>query len=363
MNIDISYPPGDMKRLSPEEIDRHIAAIRSHFGSRLLILAHHYQNDRVVRQANAVGDSFALSRRAAATDAEFIVFCGVHFMAETADLLTAGDQKVFLPYIAAGCSLADMAEIDTVKKTWNRIRALVGDVLTPVTYINSNLDLKAFCGQNGGIVCTSSNARAALEWAWAQKPKIFFFPDQHLGRNTAVRMGIPPAEIFMIEPGRPIDDESAERIKQARLILWNGFCDVHQAFALQDIERLRAEMSGIKIIVHPECSAEVAENADYVGSTEYIIKTISAGEPGSVWGVGTEKNLVYRLAGQLPDRRVILLQMEKSCCPTMAMVTPVHLLYQLESLRDGKMFNRIVADERLRDDALTAVRRMLELKI
>lgn len=360
MNLNISYPPPELAQLSQTEIEQRIAKIRADFGPKLLILVHHYQHDQIVRQADAVGDSFALSRRAAETDAELIVFCGVHFMAETADLLTSAAQKVFLPNIDAGCSLADMADIGTVTTAWEKIRAVAGDDLIPMTYINSSLELKAFCGKNGGIVCTSSNARAALEWAWARKRKIFFFPDQHLGRNTATRMGIPPEEIVMYTTGAPIE---SEKIARVRLILWNGFCCVHQAFSLNDIMRLRAAEPGIKIIVHPECPEEVVRNADYSGSTEYIIKTVSAAEPGSIWGVGTEKNLVYRLAKQWPDRRVILLQESGSLCRTMAMVTPVHLLYQLECLRDGRMVNRVVADEKLRSDALTAVQRMLSLTI
>jgi len=360
MNLNISYPPLELAQLSQTEIEQRIAKIRTGFGPKLLILAHHYQHDQIVCQADAVGDSFALSRRAAATDAELIVFCGVHFMAETADLLTSAAQNVFLPNIDAGCSLADMADIGSVTNAWEKIRAVAGGDLIPMTYINSNLELKAFCGKNGGIVCTSFNARAALEWAWARKRKIFFFPDQHLGRNTATRMGIPPEEIVMYTPGQPVE---SGQIARARLILWNGFCCVHQAFSPDDITRWRAAEPGIKIIVHPECPAEVARNADYIGSTEYIIRTVSAAEPGSIWGVGTEKNLVYRLASQWPDRRVILLQEKSSLCRTMAMVTPVHLLYQLECLRDGKMVNRVVADEGLRIDALAAVQRMLSLKI
>jgi len=360
MNLNISYPPPELARLSQTEIDQRLTKIRADFGPKLLILAHHYQHDQIVRQADAVGDSFMLARRAAETDAELIVFCGVHFMAETADLLTSAAQKIFLPNIDAGCSLADMADIGTVTTAWEKILATTGDDLIPMTYINSSLKLKAFCGKNGGIVCTSSNARAALEWAWARKRRIFFFPDQHLGRNTASRMGVPPQEIVMYTPGRPIE---SEQIARARLILWDGFCCVHQAFALNDITHWRAAEPGIKIIVHPECPAEVVQNADYSGSTEYIVKTISAAEPGSIWGVGTEKNLVYRLARQWPDRRVILLQEKGSLCRTMALVTPVHLLYQLECLRDGKMVNQVVADDNLRKDALAAVERMLSLKI
>jgi len=362
MNLNISYPPHELAQLSGSEIEQRIENARLRLGRRLIILAHHYQHDRIVRHADAIGDSFALSRRAAETDAGFIVFCGVHFMAETADLLTNERQKVFLPNIDAGCSLADMADIGSVTIAWKKIRAVTGDEIIPVTYINSQLGLKAFCGKNGGLICTSSNARAALEWAWARKSKVFFFPDQHLGRNVATQMGIPPEEIVMYDSKRPFDAEFARQIQQARLILWNGFCCVHQAFSLEDINRLRETIPGIRIIVHPECPEEVAHHADYMGSTEYIIKTVRAGTPGSVWGVGTEKNLVYRLAGQLPDRRIILLQENDSICRTMAMITPVHLLYQLESLNAGQLINRVIADEHLHSDALVAVRRMLELQ-
>ncbi|HPC36126.1 MAG TPA: quinolinate synthase NadA [Candidatus Marinimicrobia bacterium] len=363
MNLNVSYPPPDMAQLSQLEIEQRIAQIRAHFGSKLLILAHHYQCDQIVAQADAVGDSFALSRRAAETNAQYIVFCGVHFMAETADLVTAPDQKVFLPNVDAGCPLAEMADIGRVITAWQRIQAITGDQLIPVTYINSRLELKAFCGQNGGIVCTSSNAPRALEWAWSKKPKVFFLPDQHLGRNVALKMGIPPQEIVMYDPKRPLDDEFVRQFKQARLIIWSGFCHVHQAFSKSDIDRLRATVPGIKIIVHPECPEEVATNADFMGSTEYIIKTVTAGAPGSAWGVGTERNLVYRLARQLPDRQVILLQEKDSFCRTMAMITPIHLLYQLECLRDGRLVNQVVADDSLRANALLAVERMLELKL
>ncbi|MFA6744031.1 MAG: quinolinate synthase NadA [Candidatus Neomarinimicrobiota bacterium] len=361
MNINISYPPSNLSKLSNAEIDRRIKKIRDWFGRRLLILVHHYQQDQIVRQADAIGDSFALSRRAAETDAEFIVFCGVHFMAETADLLTTAQQKVFLPNIDAGCSLADMADIGAVTYAWQKIKEITGDNPIPVTYINSHLDLKAFCGQNGGIVCTSSSAQAALEWAWEHKSKVFFFPDQHLGRNVATKMGIAPEEIIMYDPKRPVDAEFMRQIKNARLILWNGFCCVHQAFFMSDIERLRKSTPGIKIIVHPECPAEVARNADFMGSTEYIIRTVSAGEPGSAWGVGTERNLVYRLAKQFPDRQVILLNEKASMCRTMAMITPIHLLYQLECLSAGNPVNQVMVPENLRADALIAVQKMLDL--
>lgn len=361
MNLNISYPPPDLARLSQEEIERRIGKIRAQFGPQLIILAHHYQCDQIVAQADAVGDSFALSRRASETEAKFIVFCGVHFMAETADLLKSADQKVFLPNVDAGCPLAEMANIENVKTAWGKIQALTGDQLIPVTYINSRLELKAFCGKNGGIVCTSSNAQAALEWAWSKKPKVFFFPDQHLGRNVALKMGISPQEIVIYDPRRPVDDKFARQIEQARLIIWSGFCEVHQAFSRNDIERLRQAIPGIKIIVHPECPEEVALNADFVGSTEYIIKTVTAGAPGSAWGVGTERNLVDRLARQLSDRKVILLQEKGAYCSTMALLTPIHLLYQLECLRDGRLVNQVVADDNLRNDALLAVQRMMEL--
>jgi len=309
------------------------------------------------------GDSFALAKIAAKSTAELIVFCGVHFMAETADLLTSAQQKVFLPNIDAGCSLADMADIGAVTYAWQKMREASGNNLIPVTYINSHLELKAFCGQNGGIVCTSSSARAALEWAWQQKSKVFFFPDQHLGRNVASRMGIAPEEIIMYDPKRPLEAEFVRRIEKARLILWNGFCCVHQAFFLSDIERLRRSIPHIKIIVHPECPAEVAHNADFMGSTEYIIKTVSASETGSAWGVGTERNLVYRLAEQLRDRQVILLNEKASLCRSMAMITPIHLLYQLECLSAGNLVNQVLVEECYRENALRAVKRMLSLKL
>jgi len=362
MNLNVSYPPSELSQLSDEEIERRIVESRCQLGRRLLILVHHYQHDQIVKQADFIGDSFALSRRAAEADAEFIVFCGVHFMAETADLLTAASQKVFLPNIDAGCSLADMADIGTVTAAWKKIQAIVSDNLIPVTYINSRLELKAFCGQNGGIVCTSSNAQAALEWAWSKKPQVFFFPDQNLGRNVATRMGIAPEEIIMYDAKGSMGSEFERQIKNARLILWNGFCCVHQAFSLKDIEYLRTTVPEIKIIVHPECPAEIAGIADYMGSTEYIIQTVKAGKSDSAWGIGTEKNLVHRLARQLPDRRIVIINENASLCRTMAMVTPIHLLYQLESLQGGRLVNQVIADKKLRPDALRAVQRMLRLK-
>lgn len=357
MNINIAYPPPEYARLEPAEIERRIRRARRELGQRLYILGHHYQTDEILRHVDVVGDSLALSRAAAATEAELIVFCGVHFMAETADLLTAPQQQVFLPNIDAGCALADMADIDQVTRAWQLLTARLGATIVPLTYINSELELKAFCGAHEGCICTSSNAGAALNWAWQQQPHVLFFPDQHLGRNTAYKQGIPLEEMWLYEVGL-----SPDQIDPAvRLILWNGFCCVHQEFRVEFYRDLKHRRPEVRLIVHPECNFALAQLADYMGSTEYIIKTVKASAPGTSWAIATEINLVRRLQKQRPDLEIILPPDYDPRCRTMAMITPVHLLFQLENLVQGNYINRVAVPDRLREPALRAVERMLEL--
>ncbi len=357
MNLNVAYPTSDYGRLEQAEIDERIESARSKLGRRLLILGHHYQEDNIIKHTDITGDSLALSRSAAATDADFIVFCGVHFMAETADLLTSPAQKVFMPNIDAGCSLADMAEINLVVKAWNELTAQLGDQVVPITYINSAIELKAFCGKNGGLVCTSSNAGAALDWAWNYKPVVFFFPDQHLGRNTAYRRGIPLEDMVLYQLGKPLPPIA----NHTRLILWNGFCCVHQEFDPFFFQQLKEKEPTVKVIVHPECNFAVTQLADYMGSTEYIIKTVAASAPGTIWSIATEINLVKRLQKQHPEITVVMPPRYNPRCRTMAMITPIHLLFQLENLVAGNYINQVVVPEELRADALIAVNRMLEL--
>lgn len=357
MDINITYPTPEYARLDAATIERRISAARRRLGKRLYILGHHYQTDDIIKHVDAVGDSLALARAAAATDAELIVFCGVHFMAETADLLTAPQQRVFLPNIDAGCSLADMADINHVTRAWQSLTEQLGDTIVPVTYINSALELKAFCGERGGSICTSSNAGAILKWAWEQQPHILFFPDQHLGRNTAFKMGVPLQEMHLYDHQKGIEDIDAK----ARLILWNGFCCVHQEFKVSFYRDLKHRRPEVRLIVHPECSFELAQIADAMGSTEYIIKTIDASPTGTSWAVATEVNLVKRLQRRRPDLEIILPPDYDPRCRTMAMITPVHLLFQLENLVEGNYINQIVVPDKLRAPALQAVKRMLEL--
>lgn len=361
MDINVTFPPKELFSLPQEDIDNRIHIAKRKFGDSLLILAHHYQRNEIVKYADEVGDSYGLSKIAAKTSAKYIVFCGVHFMAETADIITSPDQMVFMPDITAGCSLADMADIIQVEKAWTKIHYFSDKKTIPITYINSNVALKAFCGENEGLVCTSSNARLALEWAWSRSERIFFFPDQFLGLNTAYRMGIPLEQILVWKPDQPFGGYSREAIEKARLILWDGYCCVHQKFSKIHIDRLRKEDPDIKIISHPECNFEVVQSSDFVGSTEYIIKTISQSPSGTHWGVGTERNLVNRLRDRFPDKKIDFLQNYEPQCETMSQTTAVHLLFELENLADGNLTNQVLVESDVRESALLAVNRMLEL--
>jgi quinolinate synthase len=359
--------------LADEEMDRRIARAKKTLGRRLVILGHHYQRDEVIKFADYTGDSYKLAQQVSRRpDAEFIVFCGVHFMAESADVLSAPHQRVILPDLAAGCSMADMAEIEQLEMCWNDLDAMLGrsgrsgsaglQACLPVTYINSAAAIKAFCGERGGVVCTSSNAAATLKWAWARGERILFLPDQHLGRNTAFRMGVPLDEMVVWDPNEIWGGLDPDAVKRARIILWKGHCSVHTRFTVRQIENVRAQHPDVRVIVHPEVPLEVVQAADDSGSTEYIIKTVRNSPKGSVWAVGTEIHLVNRLAQQLqPDRTVLSLDQFGCLCSTMFRVSPNHLLWALEGLVDGVVHNRIVVPDDRKYWTKVALDRMLSI--
>jgi quinolinate synthase len=357
-------PFSDYATLSPAELDSRIAGAKADLGSELLILCHHYQQDDVYKFADLTGDSFRLARLAAErADAHAIVFCGVHFMAESADVLTGPDQIVILPDMAAGCSMADMADLSQVLMAWEELEELgLADEVMPVTYMNSAANLKAFCGERGGIVCTSSNADAVLQWSFARKRRVLFFPDQHLGRNTGKRMGIPLAEMALWDPDEEFGGNESDRLMRSRLLLWKGHCSVHQIFQPQHVDFFRAEYPGITILVHPECKMEVVDKADLVGSTEYIIRTVSEAPPGSKWAVGTEVHLVNRLRDSFPDREVHFLSPTVCMCSTMYRIDPEHLCWALENLREDSVVNRVSVPEAVASWARVALQRMLDVR-
>jgi quinolinate synthase len=335
--------------LPDAEMDRRIAAAKATLGRRLVILGHHYQRDEVIKFADYTGDSFKLARQVSRhPDADFIVFCGVHFMAESADVLSGDHQQVILPDLAAGCSMADMADAEQLENCWRDLAEMGATDVVPVTYINSAAAVKAFCGERGGVVCTSSNAAATLRWAWERGEKILFLPDQHLGRNTAYQMGVPLEQMVVWDPNETWGDQDAQAIERARMILWKGHCSVHTRFTTRQIENIRRQHPGVRVIVHPEVPWEVVQAADESGSTEHIINQVSRSPAGSVWAVGTEIHLVNRLAQQMqPDRTVLSLDQFGCLCSTMFRVSPNHLLWTLEGLVAGEVHNRIsVADDR-----------------
>jgi len=358
----LSLLPENYVELSEQELDDRIAQARAALGSRLVILGHHYQRDEVVKFADYRGDSLKLSRLAASRkEAEYIVFCGVHFMAESADILRDEHQVVILPDMNAGCSMADMADLDQVEVCWDEIASRVQGNVVPVTYINSTAAIKSFVGRQGGAVCTSSNANKVMKWALERGEKGLFIPDEHLGRNTAYRMGIPLEEMAVWNPHQELGGLTDDEIRRARVILWKGHCSVHQRFLPQHVERLRQEDPGIQIVVHPECRWDVCEMADAVGSTEFIIRKIAEGGPGSKFAVGTEIHLVQRLAQEYPDRRVVSLDDCGCLCSTMYRISPQHLCWVLESLVAGQVVNRVQVDEETRRWAHLALDRMLEI--
>jgi quinolinate synthase len=349
--------------LPDEEMARRIASARRALGDRLVILGHHYQRDEVIAFADYTGDSFSLARQIAnKPEADFIVFCGVHFMAESEDVLCLPHQQVILPDLAAGCSMADMVEPDQLETCWEELTQMGIGGIVPVTYINSAAAIKAFVGERGGTVCTSSNARATLEWAFARGDKVLFLPDQHLGRNTAYRMGVPLDRMVVWDPFEIFGGLEPGDVERARMILWKGHCSVHTRFTVAQIEALRRQHPGIRVIVHPEVPWDVAQAADDCGSTEHIIKTVSSSPAGSTWAVGTEVHLVNRLARRLePERTVLSLDRFGCLCSTMFRVSPNHLLWILEELLEGRVHNRIVVPDHQKHWTRVALDRMLSI--
>jgi quinolinate synthase len=339
-----------------------ISVAKKALGKRLVILGHHYQRDDIIEHADITGDSYRLARLGAErTEAEFIVFCGVHFMAESADILRQPHQTIILPDLNAGCSMADMAQSDDVYEAGAALERLGLHAVTPVTYMNSTAELKAFCGERGGAVCTSSNCRAIFEWAFAQRETIFFFPDEHLGRNTAIAMGIPASEIVVWDPVLEQGGLSAEALRAARVIVWKGCCSVHTKFALRHVLERRAEHPDVKILVHPEVPHDVVAVADAVGSTEFIIRTLREAPAGSRWAVGTEYHLVNRLARQMPEKNISILSQDFCLCATMYRISPQNLLWALESLVRGDIVNPIRVPETTKQWARVALDRMLQV--
>lgn len=355
--------PQEYKDASQEELIQRVWDAKRELGSRLTILGHFYQRDEVVQFADFVGDSFQLAQQAKTRpDAEAIVFCGVHFMAETADLLSKPEQAVILPNLAAGCSMADMADTTSVEACWQQLQAATNDTIIPVTYMNSSAALKAFCGRNGGIVCTSSNADAVLRWAFERGQKVLFFPDQHLGRNTAKHMGVSLDEMPLWDPRKPLGGNTEETIANAKVILWKGFCSVHKRFTVDQIAKARAEFPGVRVIVHPECPMEVVDAADEYGSTNYILKAVENAPAGSTFAIGTEINMVNRLAAEHPEHTIFCLDPVICPCSTMYRIHPAYLAWVTEALLRGEVLNRIQVPERDADDARTALERMLAVK-
>lgn len=348
---------GELPSPSAPDLVERARAAKAALGDRVFVLGHHYQRDEVIQFADVTGDSFKLAREAAARpEAEFIVFCGVHFMAESADILTHDAQQVILPDLAAGCSMADMARIDQVAEAWDVLAdAGIAERTVPVTYMNSSAAIKAFTGRHGGTVCTSSNAQVALRWAFDKvgglegDGKVLFMPDQHLGRNTAVeQLGLSLEDCVVYDPRRPDGGLTREELERARMILWRGHCSVHGRFSVQNVTDIRAKVPGVNVLVHPECTHEVVTAADLVGSTEFIVRTLEESEPGSAWAIGTELNLVRRLAHRFPDRHVHYLDSTVCICSTMNRIDLPHLVWTLESLVAGRVPNQIVVDT---DDA------------
>lgn len=410
--------PQEYAELSPEETEARILAAKAKLGKRVVILGHHYQRDEIIRHADYRGDSYKLAKDATRhADADYIVFCGVHFMAETADILARDSQKVILPNMAAGCSMADMANLFQVRRCWADLEKVLGSgsverkelsvgngertgsvgrralseegtmdatvsssspfstlsalrstlqeghpKVVPVTYINSAANLKAFVGERGGTVCTSTNAPVAVKWALEQGDKVLFFPDQHLGRNTGVKLGYDPdKDMVLWDPFKPLGGNTPERLKEATFILWKGHCSVHKRFTVGQIEQFRADYPGIKILVHPECELDVVRSADFYGSTEYIIKTVQASPPGSIWAIGTEINLVSRLAKENPDKQIYCLDPQICPCSTMYRIHPTFLCWTLEKLVEGEVVNEVVVPDEVKEHARVAIDRMLML--
>jgi quinolinate synthase len=362
--------PQEYRQASAAELDLRIRAAKHALGERVVMLGHFYQRDEVIQYADFVGDSFQLANAARTRpNAEAIVFCGVHFMAETADMLSRPEQAVILPNLAAGCSMADMADLDSVTDCWEELTQLFGTTpdaagrapVIPVTYMNSSAALKAFCGTHGGVVCTSSNAAKVLEWAFARGQRVLFFPDQHLGRNTAKAMGIPLEQMPVWDPHLPLGGSRPAQLEAARVILWHGFCSVHKRFTVEQIAAARLRQPGVRVIVHPECPMEVVDAADAAGSTDFIVKAIAAAPEGSSFAIGTEINLVQRLAQQYPQHTIACLDSIICPCSTMYRIHPSYIAWVLEALERGEVLNRITVPESIAAPARIALERMLAL--
>lgn len=353
--------PESYANLTIEEADARIEAAKAALGNRLVILGHHYQRDDIIKHADHRGDSYKLAKDANLhPEAEYIVFCGVHFMAESADILTPDHVKVILPNLAAGCSMADMANLFQVRACWHQLESLGLHSIIPVTYINSAANLKGFVGEHGGTVCTSTNAPTAVSWALTQGEKVLFFPDQHLGRNTGVKLGFDPdTEMVVWDPFKPMGGNTPEQLRAAKFILWKGHCSVHKRFTVEQIEKARVDHPGVQVLVHPECELDVVKTADFNGSTEYIIKTIEAAPAGSTWAVGTEINLVSRLAKEHPDKTVFCLDPQICPCSTMYRIHPSFLCWVLERLVEGEVVNQVQVPEKVKEFARLSLDRML----
>ena len=354
--------PGDLPPASDPQLVERARAARAALGGRAFVLGHHYQRDEVIQFADARGDSFRLAQQAAARpEAEFVVFCGVHFMAESADILTGDHQQVVLPDLAAGCSMADMATWAQVDEAWEILEEWMPGGTVPLTYMNSSAAIKAFTGREGGAICTSSNAARAMAWAFERAERVLFLPDQHLGRNTALAMGLDAADCVVWDPHRDDGGLDPERARAAKVILWRGHCSVHHRFLPEHVDRVRERIPGVRVLVHPECRHEVVAKADEVGSTERIIKVVEASPPGSSWAIGTELNLVKRLAHDHPDREIVFLEQHVCYCATMNRIDLPHLVWALENLAQGHVVNQITVDPETERYAKAALQRMLDL--
>ena len=357
-------PPEDL-HLTAEDLDQRILHSKSRLGSSVTILGHHYQREEVIKYADFQGDSFLLSREAASrAEASHIVFCGVHFMAETACILCAPDQKVILPNITAGCSMADMAPMEDVDDAWEDLQDILGNAggIVPITYMNSIAGIKALCGRNGGAVCTSSNATAVMKWGFENAPKILFLPDQHLGRNTGIKLGISPEEMVVWNPFKTLGGNTPQQLRDAKLVLWQGNCAVHTRFSVKQIQTARDRFPDVTVLVHPECPMETVQAADINGSTEVIRKIINEAAPGTTWAVGTEISLVNRLALNNPDKEIFCLDPVTCPCSTMYRIHPAYLLWVLEGLERGEVINQITVSDEIRQDSQIALDRMLALR-
>ena len=354
--------PNAFTRLSDDEVDGRIRDAREVLGKRLVILGHHYQRDEVIKFADVRGDSFKLAQWAASRkDAEYIVFCGVHFMAESADVLSADHQKVVLPDMSAGCSMADMAALDQVETCWEDLKRITSGTIIPVTYMNSAASIKAFCGKHGGAVCTSSNSQVVMSWALERADKILFLPDQHLGRNTGYSLGLSLDVMPVWDPYEELGGNTEKALKDSRVILWKGHCSVHQRFLPEHVAQVRSRYPDIRVISHPECRFEVTQLSDEVGSTEHIIKCITQSPADTKWAIGTEVHLVNRLKSENPDRFIIPLDDCGCLCSTMFRIDPQHLLWSLENLVEGRVPNQITVPADVAANARTALNRMLEI--